>query len=96
MPITFLSRFTVKPGNEAEFVDLIDAMEANAMEEPDTLQYKFYRLAEPHAFAVFESFTGPEADAAHQANPANAPIIEKMVECIDGTYVREYLYDVEG
>jgi autoinducer 2-degrading protein len=96
MPMTFLSRFKVKPDKDAEFVKLIEVAEKNADNEPETLQYKFYRLEEPHAFAVYESFTGPDADKAHQENPANAPIIEKMIECIDGNYVREYLYDVES
>ena len=96
MPITFLSRFKIKPGTEAEFIELIDAMEANAANEPDTLQYKFYKLEEPNAFAVYESFTSEEADVAHQQNPESATVIEKMIECIDGTYTREYLYDVKG
>ena len=94
MPTTFLSRFKVKPDKEAQFIGLIGQMEANAADEPDTLAYKFYRLEEPHAFAVYESFTGPQADETHQANPASAPIIAQMIDCIDGTYTREYLYDV--
>ena len=96
MPTTFLSRFKVKPDKDEEFLSLIADMEANAEHEPDTLAYKFYRLDEPHAFAVFESFTSEEADLAHQQNPASAPIIEKMIECIDGTYQREYLLDVKS
>lgn len=96
MPTTFLSRFKIKPGTEDEFIELIDAMEANAAKEPDTLEYKFYRLEEPNAFAVYESFTDEDADKAHQENPESAPIIAKMIECIDGTYHREYLYDVKG
>jgi len=96
MPTTFLSRFKVKPDKDAEFVELISAMEDNATREPDTLQYKFYRLEEPHAFAVYESFTNEAADAAHQQNPENAPVIARMIGCIDGTYHREYLYDVTG
>lgn len=94
MPMTFLARFKVKPEKDAEFVALIADAERIAADEPDTLAYKFYRLDDPHAFAVLESFTGPEADEAHQANPANVPIIEKMIACMDGTYVREYLHDV--
>jgi autoinducer 2-degrading protein len=55
------------------------------------LAYKFYRLAEPRAFAVFESFVDEAADQTHQANPASADIITRMIECIEGTYTREYL-----
>ncbi|WP_120075473.1 putative quinol monooxygenase [Aurantiacibacter odishensis] len=96
MPTTFLSRFKVKAGKEDDFVDLIAAAEDNASREADTLAYKFYKLEEPRAFAVYESFTNDDADLAHQQNPENAPIIEKMIECIDGTYEREYLYDVKS
>ena len=94
MAFTFLSRFRVKPENNAEFVGLIPQMEANAAAEPATLVYKFYRLDEPNMFGVFESFIDADGDQAHQANPASAPIIARMIECIDGSYVREMLHDV--
>nr|WP_310523550.1 antibiotic biosynthesis monooxygenase [Polymorphobacter sp.] len=94
MSWTFLSRFNIKPDHEAEFVTLIPAMEANAASEPGTLAYKFYRLDAPHAFAVFESFVDEAADQAHQANPASTDIITRMIDCIDGTYTRDYLRPV--
>ncbi len=94
MTWTFLSRFNVKVAREAEFMTLIPQMEANAALEPGTLAYKFYRLDAPLAFAVFESFVEEAADQAHQANPANTEIIARMIECIDGTYTREYLRPV--
>lgn len=95
MPVTFLSRFKIKPETDAEFMGLIREMEAVAATEADTLQYKFYRLDDAGGFAVFESFTSEEADFAHQSNPASQHIIAKMIDCIDGTYLREYLYPVE-
>ncbi len=91
MTWTFLSRFKVKPERDADFAALIPRMEANAAEEPGTLAYKFYRLAEPHWIAVFESFVDEAADQAHQANPKSAEILAKMIDYIDGTYTREYL-----
>lgn len=91
MSWTFLSRFNVKADREAEFLTLIPQMELNAAKEIGTLAYKFYRLDAPHAFSVFESFVDEAADQAHQANPASTGIIETMIECIDGTYTREYL-----
>lgn len=91
MSWTFLSRFKVKPQHDSDFAALIPSMEANAAEEPGTLAYKFYRLSEPNAFAVFESFVDEAADQTHQANPESAPIIAKMINYIDGTYTREYL-----
>ena len=91
MSWTFISRFNNKPEREAEFLTLIPPMERNAADEAGTLAYKFYRLDAPYAFAVFESFVDEAADQAHQANPASTEIIAKMIECIDGTYTREYL-----
>lgn len=91
MSWTFLSRFKIKEGRDAEFLGIIAALEANAKHEPGTLAYKFYRLAEPRAFAVFESFVDEAADQAHQANPAIADVIARAIDCIDGTYTREYL-----
>jgi autoinducer 2-degrading protein len=96
MPMTFLARFKVKPEKDAEFVGLIHQMEKVAAAEPETLGYKFYRLEGPHEFGVFESFANEAADKVHQENPAAAPIIEKMMACMDGTYTREYLHDVES
>lgn len=91
MTWTFLSRFSVKPEHDADFVALIPQMEANAAEEPGTLAYKFYRRSEPHSFAVFESFVDEAADKTHQANPRSAEIIARMIDYIDGTYTRDYL-----
>lgn len=91
MSWTFLSRFKIKEGREAEFLTLIPKMEANAAEEPGTLAYQFYRLDEARAFAVYESFVDVAADQAHMANPASADIMAGMIDCIDGTYTREYL-----
>jgi autoinducer 2-degrading protein len=94
MSWTFLSRFNVKADRETEFLTLIPQMEMNAADEIGTLAYKFYRLNAQHAFAVFESFVDEAADQAHQANPASADIISTMIECIDGTYTREYLLHI--
>ncbi|OYY70299.1 putative quinol monooxygenase [Sphingomonas sp. 28-63-12] len=91
MSWTFLSRFSVKPDHDADFAALIPLMEANAAEEPGTLAYKFYRRADPHSFAVFESFVDEAADKAHQANPKSAGIIAEMIACMDGPYTRDYL-----
>jgi len=96
MAFSFLSRFRIKPERDAEFVALIDEMEAVAAREPETLSYKFYRLDDSGGYAVFESFTDADADKAHQANPESAPIIARMIDIIDGGYEREMLYDVKG
>ena len=94
MAYSFLSRFRVKPETRDRFVELIGAMEANAVDEPDTLAYKFYRLGEENMFAVYESFTDENGDKKHQANPANTAIIAEMIGCMAGGYERELLHDV--
>ncbi len=95
MSFSFIARFRVKPERDTEFVSLIPQMEANAAEEPGTLSYKFYRTDEPNGFAVFESFVDEAADVAHRENPKSTDVIAKMIECMDGGYVREMLHPVE-
>jgi (4S)-4-hydroxy-5-phosphonooxypentane-2,3-dione isomerase len=95
MAYSFLSRFRVKPERDAEFVGLCREMEAVVGLEPGTLGFKFFRLDEPGMFAVYESFVDEAADKAHQETEHGKPIIEKMMVCMDGMYVREMLYDLE-
>jgi autoinducer 2-degrading protein len=94
MACTFISRFRIKPEMEGEFIRLAGLMEEISKEEPETMAYKFYRLAEPGMFAVYESFITEAGDELHQQNPKNAPLIEQTVACMDGFYSREYLYDL--
>jgi autoinducer 2-degrading protein len=95
MAFSFLSRFRIRADKEAEFIALAKEMAALAPSEPGTLAYQFYRLAEPGMFAVYESFTDEDADKAHMAYPHNQPLIERMLACMDGSYSRELLYDLE-
>lgn len=94
MAYSFLSRFRIKPDREAEFVALARDMEGLVHLEPGTLAFKFYRLGEPGMFAVYESFVDEAADKAHMETAHGAPIIAKMVECMDGSYSRELLFDL--
>ncbi len=96
MAFSFLSRFRIRADKEAEFIALAREMEALAPSEPGTLAYQFYRLAEPGMFAVYERFKDEEADQAHMAYPHNQPLIERMIACMDGSYTRELLYDLEA
>jgi autoinducer 2-degrading protein len=96
MAFSFLSRFRIRADKEAEFIALAKEMEALAPGEPGTLAYQFYRLAEPGMFAVYERFTDEEADQAHMAYPHNKPLIERMIACMDGSYSRELLFDLEA
>lgn len=96
MAFSFLSRFRVKPEKEADFLALVPQLEEVSRREPWTLAYKFYRLEEPGMFAVYESFVDEAADMKHQQNPEGAALIGPMVECIDGTYTRELLIDIDA
>lgn len=92
---SFLSRFRIRPGREDEFVRLARAMEGLVDREPGTLAFQFFRLAEPHMFAVFESFVDEAADKAHMETEHGKPLIAGMIGCMDGSYEREMLYDLE-
>lgn len=93
--MSFISRMSVKPEKEARFVELCRELEKHVHEkEPDTVIYQFYRLREPHRFAVVESFTSEEAEQAHQNTDWFKQIAPEMIECLDGEYVREYLDDL--
>lgn len=96
MAFTFLSQFRIAPDREQEFLSLAEKMEILAKDEPGTLGYKFYRLEEPHMFAVYESFVDAAADGAHMAYAHNKPLIESMIACMDGSYVRKMLYDLSA
>jgi quinol monooxygenase YgiN len=92
MSYCFLSRMKIKPDKDAAFVELCIEMERQvALHEPHVLAYKFYRLAGPHEIAVFEEFNSEAESTAHNTHPAIAPIIAKMLPCMEDGYVREYL-----
>lgn len=93
--ITFISRMTVKPGKEAEFIALCRDLEAYVRaNEPDTLIFGFYRLREPQRFAVLESFPSEAAEHAHMTSAKLAAVAPAISACLDGTWQREYLDDL--
>jgi (4S)-4-hydroxy-5-phosphonooxypentane-2,3-dione isomerase len=95
MAYSFLSRFRIKPEAETDFIALAKAMEGLVHLEPGTLAFKFFRLEEPGMFAVYESFVDEAADKAHMETAHGKPLIEKMIACMDGSYSREMLYDLD-
>lgn len=95
MAFSFLSRFRVREDRQDDFITLARQMEELSRHEPGTLAYKFFRLAEPGMFAVHESFIDEAADQAHMDYPHNKPLIEQIVGCMEGTYERELLFDLE-
>ncbi len=68
MPVmSFLSRMTVHAEKEQEFIECCKQLTEKALAyEPEMLYFRFYKLREPHAYAVFESFINEEAEHAHQ------------------------------
>jgi autoinducer 2-degrading protein len=92
---SFLSRFRIKAEREVEFIACAKQMEALVDREPGTLAFKFFRLGDPGMFAVYESFVDAAADQAHMETDHGKPLIAVMIECMDGSYSREMLYDLE-
>lgn len=92
MALTFLARMTVKPEKEEDFKRICSALaEKVHANEPNTLAYEYYKLREPGGYAVLESFTDEAAEEAHQAAPYFKEMVDDILACLDGTYVREYL-----
>ncbi len=87
----------VKPEKEAEYLELVRKLTAQVRaNEPDTLQYQFYKLRdEPYGYAVYESFTDQAAEDLHLSTAHFNELAPPMIECLDGPYVREYLDDID-
>ncbi len=95
--MTFLAKMTVKEGREEDFVRLAKALtEQVRANEPDTLGYEFYKLRdEERGYAVYEQFTDEAAEEAHQNTPYFQEMAPDLIDCLDGTYVRTYLDDLD-
>ncbi|MFK8031837.1 MAG: putative quinol monooxygenase [Gammaproteobacteria bacterium] len=97
MPVmSFLSRMTVHADKEQQFIECCKTLTEKAVVyEPELLYFRFYKLREPLSYAVFESFLNEEAEHAHQQTEHFKQIAPKLIECLDGPYVREYLDPLE-
>ena len=95
--MTFLARMKIKKGKEADFVRLARALtEKVRANEPETTAYEFFKLRDdPQGYAVYEQFVSEEAEEAHRNTPHFQEIAPDLIECIDGTYVREFLDPLE-
>ena len=95
--MTFLARMKIKEGKEADFIRLANALtEKVRANESETTAYEFFKLRdEPLGYAFFEQFTGEAAEEAHRNTPHFLEIAPDLIECIDGTYVREFLDPME-
>lgn len=95
--MTFLARMKVKEGKEADFIRLANALtEKVRANEPETTAYEFFKLRdEVRGYAVYEQFTSEQAEEAHRNTAHFIKIAPDLIECIDGTYVREFLDPME-
>jgi len=95
--MTFLARMKIKQGKEADFVRLAHALTKEVRaNEPETLAYEFFKLRDdPLGYAVYEQFLNEAAEEAHRNTPHFQKIAPDLVDCIDGTYVREFLDPLE-
>ncbi|MEM1261368.1 MAG: antibiotic biosynthesis monooxygenase [Pseudomonadota bacterium] len=94
MPVvSFLSRMKIHADKEQQFIECCEQLTEKVLaHEPECLYFRFYKLRdEPLGYAVFESFISDEAEHAHQQTDYFTAIVPGLVECLDGTYVREYL-----
>jgi quinol monooxygenase YgiN len=91
--MTFLARMKIKQGKEEKFIRIAKALtEKVAALEPGTVNYEFFKLRdEPMGYAVYEQFVSEEAEEAHRNTPHFQELAPGMIDCIDGTYVREFL-----
>lgn len=96
MSISFIARMTIHPEKEAEFKAITKSLEAAVQEkEPGTLYYRFFKLEGDNQYAVIESFKDEAAEEAHMNSDHLQAVMEPIMACLDGPYVREYLYDID-
>jgi (4S)-4-hydroxy-5-phosphonooxypentane-2,3-dione isomerase len=98
--ITFVSRMTIKDGKEAEFVRACRELEAEVAKNEDprkTLWFGFFKLRDgARRYCVVEAFSDEAAEHAHMASPWLGSRIQTFVECVEGTWEREYLDPLPG
>jgi autoinducer 2-degrading protein len=88
---------TVKAGRERDFERVCrELTEAVREREPAAIYFEFFRLREPRRYAVLESFTDEAAEQAHMATPWLAKVLPTIVECVDGSWEREYMDALDG
>ena len=94
--VTFISRMTVKPGREQEFVRVCTDLtrEVHANETP--VYFEFFKLREPRRYAVLESFKSEADEHAHMNSPWLGRFAPAIIDCVDGTWEREYMDPFEA
>ena len=82
---------TVKAGREQDFVRVCQALTAKVHANEKPVYFEFFKLREPRRYAVLESFATEEEEHAHMNSPWLAELVPTIVDCVDGTWEREYL-----
>ena len=92
MAFTFIARMKIFPEKKDQFIKACEKLEKAVEEnEEGCLYYKFYILREEYTYAVIESFETEEMDEEHQQTQHFKDIVPDLLECLDGTYTREFL-----
>ena len=78
MAFTFIARMKILPEKRDQFITACEKLE-NAVKENE------------NAYAVIESFESEEMDEEHQQTQHFKDIVPELLECLDGTYTREFL-----
>lgn len=90
-------RFDVHDGRQAEFEEAALALRAQALEEPETLTYRWFSTT-PGSYLVIEEYVDSDAAMAH--NERGEKLLEQVFECAEmvsaelygpiGPWVREW------
>ena len=95
--LTFLARMKTLPGKEDDFIRLAKELTEKVLaNEPGCVTYQFYRLRdEEGGFGVIEAFVDEAAEELHRDTAHFHELAPPLLECLDGTYVREFLDPLE-
>jgi len=96
--LTFIARMKVKPEKEQDYLRLVQQLSDEVRaHEPETTIYQFFReRGKPLHYAVIEQFSSEASEEAHRDTPHFHRLAPPLIDCLDGTYVREYLDPIKG
>lgn len=88
LPVTFdqIVTVTIKPGTEADFLAAAAGLAAGvAAGEPDTLEYRLYKVRDKaDTFMFVESYTDEAALDTHRKNPETQKFFAVVGQCLAG------------
>lgn len=88
--ITLLVQMTVKPGTEAECINLLKAVSAETRQEPGCIHYIAHQsLANPLAFFFYETYRDRAALEAHWASPHFARYVTGGIDHLVATRTKD-------